>query len=108
MIAENLKILEERIAGICESCGRNRSDITLVGVSKTQSVEIIKEAISAGLMELGENKAQELRDKSESIKEKVNWHFIGHLQTNKVKYVIKPADFIHSVDSIKLAFVQLG
>ena len=103
MIAENLKILEERIAGICESCGRNRSDITLVGVSKTQSVEIIKEAISAGLMELGENKAQELRDKSESIKEKVNWHFIGHLQTNKVKYVIKPADFIHSVDSIKLA-----
>ena len=103
IISENLKILEERIAGICESCGRKRSEIRLIGVSKTQTVDMVKEAVAAGIVDLGENKAQELRDKSVQIDYKINWHFIGHLQTNKVKFVIKPAEFIHSVDSIKLA-----
>ena len=103
MISENLKKVEEAIAETCAKCGRNRSEIKLIAVSKTQSVEIINTALKAGIKELGENKAQELRDKSELITGNFKWHFIGHLQTNKVKYVIKAADFIHALDSIKLA-----
>ncbi len=103
MIAENLNRLNEKIEEICLKTGRIRSDLRLIAVSKTQQVEIIKEAVDAGLKDFGENKAQELRDKSESITGNFFWHFIGHLQSNKVKYVIKSAEFIHSVDSIKLA-----
>ena len=103
MIAENLKILEDKIERKCSACGRNRSEVKLIGVSKTQTVEVVKEAIAAGINELGENKAQELRDKAELIIDDVSWHFIGHLQSNKIKYVIKAAEYIHSVDSIKLA-----
>ncbi len=103
MISENLKKLEDRIEEICLKCGRNRSEIKLIAVSKTQPVEVIKEVLNYGLNELGENKAQELRDKSELIKGDFRWHFIGHLQTNKIKYVINSADYIHAVDSIKLA-----
>jgi hypothetical protein len=103
MISENLKKLEDRIGEICLKSGRNRSEIKLIAVSKTQPVEVIQEVLNYGLKELGENKAQELRDKSELIKGDFRWHFIGHLQTNKVKYVINSADYIHAVDSIKLA-----
>ena len=103
MIRENLNKVEEKIAKICQKCGRKRSEITLIGVSKTQSIEIIKDALVAGLKDLGENKAHELKEKSELISGDFNWHFIGHLQTNKVKYIISHADYIHSVDSIKLA-----
>jgi len=103
MILDNIKILEERISEVCESCGRKRSEIKLIGVSKTQPVSLIQEVIDAGIKDLGENKAQELRDKSELLKGDFNWHFIGHLQTNKIKYLIDAAKFIHSVDSIKLA-----
>lgn len=103
MVFENLKILEERISEKCFSCGRNRSEIRLIGVSKTQPVELINEALRAGIKDFGENKALELRDKSELISGNFNWHFIGHLQTNKVKYIIGPTEFIHSVDSVKLA-----
>jgi len=103
MIADNLKILEERISRKCEACARNRSEIRLIGVSKNQSIETIKEAIAAGINDLGENKAQELRDKAELITNNVNWHFIGHLQSNKIKYIIKAAEYIHSVDSLRLA-----
>lgn len=103
MITENLKILEDRISLKCGECGRNRSEIKLIAVSKTQPVDVIKEALLAGVKDLGENKALELRDKSELINGDFNWHFIGHLQTNKVKYIIKSTGYIHSVDSIKLA-----
>ena len=103
MILENLKKVEDQIGLSCVKCGRNRSEIRLIAVSKTQPVEIIKEAINAGLKDFGENKAQELRDKSELIKGDFNWHFIGHLQPNKIKYVIKTAEYIHAVDSKKLA-----
>jgi pyridoxal phosphate enzyme (YggS family) len=103
MITENIKALEEEIASVCINCGRVRSDIKLVAVSKTQSVENIKRALLAGVNEFGENKAQELRDKSDLIKDRISWHFIGHLQKNKVKYVIKSAALIHSIDSINLA-----
>ncbi|MFA5805678.1 MAG: YggS family pyridoxal phosphate-dependent enzyme [Melioribacteraceae bacterium] len=103
MIAENLKKVEDKIAESCIKCERNRSEIRLIAVSKTQPKEVIREAINTGIKDFGENKAQELRDKSDLISGIINWHFIGHLQTNKVKYVIKAAEFIHAVDSIKLA-----
>lgn len=103
MIRENLNKVEEKIAEICEKCCRERSEIKLIGVSKTQSIEIIKDALNLGLKDLGENKAQEFKEKAELISGDFSWHFIGHLQTNKVKYVIHHADYIHSVDSIKLA-----
>lgn len=103
MITKNLALIEEKIVNKCNLVGRNRNEITLIGVTKTQPIEIIKQAIDAGLKDFGENKAQELRDKSEIISNNIRWHFIGHLQSNKIKYVIKAADFIHSVDSIKLA-----
>lgn len=103
MIAENLKKVEDKIAESCIKCGRNRSEIRLIAVSKTQPIEVIREAINTGIKDFGENKAQELRDKSELFTENFNWHFIGHLQTNKIKYVIKSAEFIHTVDSVKLA-----
>ena len=103
MIAENLKKVEDKIAESCIKCGRNRSEIRLIAVSKTQPIEVIREAINTGINDFGENKAQELRDKSELFTENFNWHFIGHLQTNKIKYVIKSAEFIHAVDSVKLA-----
>lgn len=103
MIRDNINKVEEKIEEICQKCGRKRSEITLIGVSKTQSIEIIKDALAAGLKDLGENKAHELKEKAEMISGDFNWHFIGHLQTNKVKYIIRDADYIHSVDSIKLA-----
>jgi PLP dependent protein len=103
MIEENLKKIEEQVNLSCLKSGRNRSEIRLIAVSKTQPVGIINEALNAGLRDLGENKAQELRDKSELIKGDFTWHFIGHLQANKIKYVIKNVEFIHAVDSKKLA-----
>ncbi|MBM4171078.1 MAG: YggS family pyridoxal phosphate-dependent enzyme [Ignavibacteria bacterium] len=103
MIKDNIKVLEEEISSICNNCGRHRSDIKLIAVSKTQSIENIKQALLAGVNEFGENRAQELRDKSELIFDNINWHFIGHLQKNKVKYIIKSSVLIHSIDSKKLA-----
>jgi pyridoxal phosphate enzyme (YggS family) len=103
MIKKNLDILEEKISTKCKQSGRNRSDITLIAVSKMHPVSVIQDALDAGLTDFGENKAQELRDKAEEFKGDFNWHFVGHLQRNKVKYVIEPAEYIHSVDSVKLA-----
>ena len=103
MITKYLHIVEERIMKACLSAGRQRDDISLVAVSKTQPIDVIEEALNAGLTHFGENKALELRDKNSIIKHNLHWHFIGHLQTNKVKYIIDSAEFIHSVDSIKIA-----
>ncbi|MEW6507051.1 MAG: YggS family pyridoxal phosphate-dependent enzyme [Bacteroidota bacterium] len=103
MIAENYNRINEKIEEICLKTGRNTSGIKLIAVSKTQPIGIIQEAINSGIKDFGENKAQELRDKSELISGNFNWHFIGHLQSNKIKYVIKCAEYIHSVDSLKLA-----
>lgn len=103
MIEKNYKILEEKISQICLKSGRNRAELTLIAVSKTMPPDLIKEAKQAGLIHFGENKAQEFRDKTQLVNDTIIWHFIGHLQTNKVKYVINSADYIHSVDSIKLA-----
>ena len=103
MLIENLNKVEENIQKSCRKSGRNRSEIKLIAVSKTHSVEEIEDVIKVGVCDFGENKAQELSAKYPQIKKQVNWHFIGHLQTNKVKYIIDSAEYIHSVDSTKLA-----
>lgn len=103
MIAENLKHLRERIAAKCAEFKRNSQEIKLVAVSKFFGLDAINEAIRLGISDFGENRAQELRDKYELIGDKVNWHFIGTLQRNKVKYAVKAASYIHSVDSATLA-----
>ena len=103
MIAENLKILNERIKVKCNGLNRDPEKIKLVAVSKTYSVDAINSANDLGLTDFGENKAQEIRDKYKILGDKVTWHFIGNLQRNKVKYVVRAASFIHSVDSIALA-----
>jgi pyridoxal phosphate enzyme (YggS family) len=82
--------------------GRNQEDVLLVAVTKTYGYEQINEAIDAGIKDIGENKVQEILDKYENVKT-VKWHMIGHLQTNKVKYIIDKVSMIHSVDSFKLA-----
>lgn len=103
MVTENLKEVEECICAACEKSGRDRSEVTLIAVSKTKPVSMIEEAYSSGIRQFGENKPQELRDKYEELPKDIHWHMIGHLQRNKVKYVVGHAALIHSVDSIRLA-----
>lgn len=100
-IKDNLKSVNERISAAAAECGRKVSDIKLIAVTKTHPVEMINEAIELGITDIGENKPQEIRDKYDRVLP-VKWHLIGHLQTNKVKYVIDRCSMIHSVDSIKL------
>lgn len=102
-IKANLEEINEKIKIAAEKSGRKREDILLLGVTKTIDVERIKEMISCGVNSLGENKVQEVMDKYADIGEGVDWHLIGHLQTNKVKYIIDKVKLIHSVDSLKLA-----
>ena len=98
---EKLKEIEEKITKAAEISGRKREDVLLLAVSKTVDVPRIKEAVNLGLVDLGENKPQEINWKYEEI-ENVRWHQIGHLQTNKVKYIIDKVCLIHSLDSVKL------
>ena len=100
-IAENLSEVERKLTLAAQRSGRKREDILLVAVTKTHPPEMMNEAIDAGVTDIGENKPQEVRDKFDFVKP-VNWHLIGHLQTNKVKYVVGRCCLIHSVDSIKL------
>ena len=100
-IADNLKEIEEKITKAAEISGRKREDVLLLAVSKTVDVPRIKEAVNLGLVDLGENKPQEINWKYDEI-ENVRWHQIGHLQTNKVKYIIDKVCLIHSLDSVKL------
>lgn len=103
MLKENLISVKKRIEVACDKAGRNIDEITLIAVSKTKPLSDIEELISYGTIEFGENKVQELVDKYENVSKPVNWHLIGHLQTNKVKYIVDKACLIHSVDSLKLA-----
>lgn len=103
MIKDNLKQVEENIRKACEKVGRDPAEVTLIAVSKTKPVEAIREAMDYGIRDFGENKVQELTNKIENIPEKLNWHLIGHLQRNKVKYIVDSACLIHSVDSLRLA-----
>ena len=101
-IRGNLEKVRQQIRQSAESCGRSSDDVLLVAVSKTRTPEEINIAIEAGVTDIGENKVQEIMDKYDDIKP-VRWHMIGHLQTNKVKYIIDKVSMIHSVDSYKLA-----
>lgn len=100
-LKNNLTDIRSRIESACKKAGR-KNDVTLICVSKTIPAEIINEAVSLGESVFGENRPQELRDKFDKV-EGATWHLIGHLQTNKVKYVVGKAALIHSVDSIHLA-----
>lgn len=103
MLKENLEKVRENIKTACDISGRNIEDVTLIAVSKTKPLSDIEELMTYGVKEYGENKVQELTDKYEHISAPVNWHMIGHLQTNKVKYIVDKAVLIHSVDSVHLA-----
>lgn len=105
MLKENLQEVEQRIAAACKRAGRRREDVTLIAVSKTKPVETLQEAYDLGIRVFGENKVQELTDKYDRLPKDIHWHMIGHLQTNKVKYITGKVDLIHSVDSLKLASV---
>lgn len=102
-VQENLKQVERNIQEACNRSGRNRDEVTLIAVSKTKPVDLIMEAYDAGIREFGENKVQELVSKYEEMPKDIHWHLIGHLQTNKVKYIIDKAYLIHGVDSLHLA-----
>lgn len=101
MIEEKLQEVREKIKEAAERSGRKASDITLIAVTKTHGADEINCAIDAGVTDIGENKVQEILEKYEAVKP-VRWHLIGHLQTNKVKYIIDKVCLIHSVDSIHL------
>ena len=103
MITENLKEVHENIRKACASVGRNPSEVTLICVSKTKPVSLIREAYEAGERCFGENKVQEITEKAPELPEDINWHMIGHLQRNKVRAVVGRACMIHSVDSLRLA-----
>jgi len=102
MIQENLKIVRERIEKKCAGSGRSSSDIKLIAVSKNFGIDEIEAAYKEGIRDFGENRAQELDKKVELFKQNVNWHFIGNLQRNKVRFVVHSAEYIHSADSLLL------
>lgn len=103
MIQENLKSVQEHMENACRRAQREPKEVTLIAVSKTKPVEMLKEAYEAGCRDFGENKVQELMDKYEVMPKDIRWHMIGHLQRNKVKYLVGKVYLIHSVDSFRLA-----
>lgn len=103
MIRENLAEVRNNIVKACEKVGRDPSEVTLLAVSKTKPVEMIREAMAAGQRAFGENYVQEIEEKYAVLGDNADWHMIGHLQRNKVKYIIGKVSLIHSVDSLRLA-----
>lgn len=103
MILENIKDVKEKIKFACEKSGRNPEDVTLIAVSKTKPYTDIEEALKSGILDYGENKVQELCEKFDILPADIKWHMIGHLQRNKVKYLVGKTELIHSVDSLRLA-----
>lgn len=103
MVIENLKQVEAKIEAACKRAGRNRSEVTLIAVSKTKPEAMIEEAYGVGQRDFGENKVQEICRKKDLLPEDIRWHMIGHLQRNKVRQVLGKACLIHSVDSLRLA-----
>lgn len=101
-IHENLKQVRDRVAAAADRAGRDPEAVRIVAVSKTKPVSLILEAIDAGVTEIGENQLQEARAKYDQIDRPVKWHFVGHLQRNKVKAALRFFDLIHSVDSLRL------
>lgn len=105
MIKENLKYIEDEIKRVCEKENIDKNTCTLIAVSKTKPIELIKEAYDYGIRDFGENKVQEILEKYEQLPKDIRWHMIGHLQTNKVKMILDKVEYIHSIDSLKLASV---
>jgi pyridoxal phosphate enzyme, yggS family len=105
MIKENLKYIEDEIKKVCEKKNIDKNTCTLIAVSKTKPIEFIKEAYDYGIRDFGENKVQEILEKYEQLPKDIRWHMIGHLQTNKVKMILDKVEYIHSIDSLKLASV---
>ncbi len=103
MLTENLMSVEKRIEEACKRANRAREEVTLIAVSKTKPVSMLEVIYNEGIRDFGENKVQELTEKYEQLPEDVKWHMIGHLQRNKVKYIVDKVKLIHSVDSVRLA-----
>lgn len=103
MLCENLKKVEDNVNAACRKAGRSRDEVTLIAVSKTKPVEMLSTIYNQGIRDFGENKVQEMCDKMEQLPSDIRWHMIGHLQTNKVKYIVGHTTLIHSVDSLHLA-----
>ena len=103
MVKENLAQVEANIQAACQRAGRSRDEVTLIAVTKTKPVDMLQEAYDFGSRNFGENKVQEIMDKYDKLPEDIQWHMIGHLQRNKVKYIVDKVCLIHSVDSYRLA-----
>ena len=102
-IKKNLEIIKNNIDAACKKSGRDTDSVRIVAVTKTRTPEEINEVISLGILDIGENRVQELMEKYDKVKGDVRWHIIGRLQSNKVKYIADKVYMIHSVDSLKLA-----
>lgn len=102
-IKDNIDIVLNNVSSSCQKTGRNEKEVTLVAVSKTKPKEMIEEAYSLGIRDFGENYVQELTEKYDLLPKDIRWHMIGHLQTNKIKYIIDKVYMIHSVDTVHLA-----
>lgn len=102
-IRENIEIVRRNIRNACQKSGRDEETVQLIAVSKTKPVEDLQKAYECGCRDFGENKVQELIEKYEKLPKDIRWHMIGHLQRNKVKYIVDKVFLIHSVDSIRLA-----
>lgn len=103
MINDNIELVKKNIKEACERSGRDVAGANLIAVSKTKPIEMLKEAYEAGCRDFGENKVQEILDKYEDMPADTRFHMIGHLQRNKVKYIVDKVYLIHSVDSLRLA-----
>ena len=103
MLKDSLNEVKKNISEACKRAGRDPKDVTLIAVSKTKPVEMLSEVYNEGVRDFGENYVQELVDKIEIMPKDIRWHMIGHLQRNKVKYLVGKVACIHSVDSIRLA-----
>ncbi|MGI6070609.1 MAG: YggS family pyridoxal phosphate-dependent enzyme [Blautia sp.] len=103
MLAEQLHQVEEKIEDACRRSHRDSKEVTLIAVSKTKPVEMLQEVYDAGSRDFGENKVQEITAKYDQLPSDIRWHMIGHLQRNKIKYIIDKVAMIHSVDSLRLA-----
>ncbi|MGN0515290.1 MAG: YggS family pyridoxal phosphate-dependent enzyme [Lachnospiraceae bacterium] len=103
MISDNINEVKKNIEKACLVSGRSIDDVCLIAVSKTKPIEMLLDAYNANMRDFGENKVQEMCDKMPQMPDDVKWHMIGHLQTNKIKYIIGKTTLIHSVDSYHLA-----
>ena len=103
MIKENYLDVQKKVVAACERAGRDPKEVTLIAVSKTKPVSMIEELLPLGVVDFGENKPQELKEKYEVLPKDLKWHMIGHLHRNKVKYIIEKACMIHSLESLRLA-----